>query len=172
MHCQKSRAANLCLVLLYCCIMMLAFCLPAWAWPGKVVAIIDGDSLVVRAKNKDHEIRLYGIDAPEFVQPSGKKAKHYLESTASGKVVTVLPLARDSYGRVVALVRRGNKLVNRELVKDGWAWVYSRYCRKEPLCSNLARLEGEARNQGLGLWQEQKPVAPWSWRRESDDNRQ
>ena len=44
---------------------------------GKVVRIVDGDTLVLLdSGNTQHRVRLAGIDTPERGQPFGKKAKH------------------------------------------------------------------------------------------------
>jgi endonuclease YncB( thermonuclease family) len=42
--------------------------------------------------------------------------------------VDVEPVTTDRYGRTVAFVRVGDLLVNEELIRQGLAWVYTRYC--------------------------------------------
>mgnify|MGYP006352914035 CR=1 FL=1 len=71
----------------------------------------------------------------------------------------------DRYGRIVALVTCKGRLVNRDLVRAGLAWHYPKYCRSQPLCSELAVLEQGARTARLGLWADPEPVAPWEWKR-------
>jgi len=46
----------------------------------------------------------------------------------------------DRYGRIVGMVYVGNLCVNEQLVKNGLAWVYRRYC-KIPMCSEWLELE-------------------------------
>ena len=48
------------------------------AWPGKVVEITDGDTLVVMKSDKEVDVRLYGIDTPETDQPSGQRPRGLL----------------------------------------------------------------------------------------------
>jgi len=82
-----------------------------------------------------------------------------------GKVVEVEPVAIDRYGRTVAFVRIENITVNEELIKEGLAWVYRRYC-KLPVCN--ARWDGlelEARSGKRGLWGSSGEVPPWEFRR-------
>lgn len=44
--------------------------------------------------------------------------------------VEVEPVTTDQYGRTVAFVRVGDTLVNEELIQQGFAWVFTRYCHK------------------------------------------
>ncbi len=74
-------------------------------------------------------------------------------------------MAVDRYGRTVALVTVETTLVNQELVRQGLAWVYARYC-KRPVCREWERLEAEAREARRGLWADPRPVPPWEFRRE------
>jgi len=136
------------------------------AWEGIVVKVIDGDSLQVRHNGKIHEIRLYGIDTPEYRQAYSNKAKQFTRRLAYRQVVTVEEKDIDRYGRIVALVVSRGKLVNRELVREGLAWYYPKYCRDQPLCGELQRLERRARKERRGIWQDEDPVPPWEWKRQ------
>lgn len=139
--------------------------LAAEAWEAEVVTVPDGDSLKVRSQGKELKVRLYGIDCPEFGQDNWQDAKGLTRRLAGGQRVSLEVMDRDRYGRIVALVYRGDVLVNRELVRQGLAWVYPRYCRTEPLCSEMKELEAVARRQDLGLWEGRSPLPPWKWKR-------
>jgi micrococcal nuclease len=76
----------------------------------------------------------------------------------------VEPVDVDRYGRTVAFVRVGNVLVNEELIRQGLAWVFTRYCDR-PIYQDWNVLEAEARKARRGLWSMTKPVAPWEFRR-------
>lgn len=150
-------------------IAILLACLPAdraAAWEGIVVRVLDGDSLKIQRNGLVHEVRLYGIDAPEYRQPYSNKAKQLTRKLVYRQVVDVQEKDVDRYGRIVALVMNREVLVNRELVARGLAWYYAKYCVAQPLCSQLQTLEEQARKERRGLWQEEKPVAPWDWKRE------
>lgn len=138
----------------------------AVAWEGIVVKIIDGDSLTVQRNGKMYKIRLYGIDTPEYRQPYSNKAKQFTKRLAYGQMVTVAEKDVDRYGRIVALVVRRDKLVNRELVREGLAWYYPKYCRDQPLCGELQQLERKARKERRGIWRDENPVSPWDWKRQ------
>ncbi|PIE56931.1 MAG: hypothetical protein CSA34_01130 [Desulfobulbus propionicus] len=135
------------------------------AWQGKVTRVRDGDSLTIEQAGRSREVRLYGIDAPEYDQPFSARARSRLNGLVWRRRVVVRPMDHDHYGRVVALVSVDGMLVNRELVAAGLAWVYPRYCKEKPLCQELAGLEQEARQRGIGVWASDSSVAPWVWKR-------
>jgi endonuclease YncB( thermonuclease family) len=137
----------------------------AHGWDGYVTRVLDGDSIRVRRGSKSVEIRLYGIDCPEWKQPYGNKARQYTRRKLYHRAVSVEPRDVDRYGRVVALVRSSGMLINRELVRDGFAWMYPKYCQQEPLCSELGRLQAAAGRRRIGLWRDDHPVSPWQWKR-------
>jgi len=134
------------------------------AWSGYVVKVLDGDSLQVKKDGKIIEIRLYGIDCPEWKQPYGNEARRYSTKRIYRKTVTVEPKDIDRYGRIVALVSYSGRQINRELVSAGWAWMYPKYCREQPLCSEFKMLQDKAEKAGRGLWQAETPVSPWQWK--------
>lgn len=57
--------------------------LNVFALQGLVIGVKDGDTVRVRTKNGDLDVRLYGIDTPETAkrdkpgQPYGKKAENF-----------------------------------------------------------------------------------------------
>lgn len=57
------------------------------SFEGKVVRIIDGDTIEVNHENKLTRIRFFGIDAPELKQSFGKQSKEALSRILSGKQV-------------------------------------------------------------------------------------
>ena len=64
-------------------IVALAFPLPAYAWPGTVLDVHDGDTMTVAPMGDVRtplKIRLYGIDAPELEQKGGPQSRDHLLS--------------------------------------------------------------------------------------------
>ena len=106
----------------------------------------------------------WGIDCPETRQDFGTKAKKLTSTLVCSKVVDVEPVTRDRYGRTVAFVRVGDTLVNEELIRQGLAWVFTRYCDRA-ICLEWKRLEAEAREQKRGLWSMPNAIPPWEFRR-------
>lgn len=153
-----------------CSALLLFFAIsPAWAWPGVVVRVLDGDTvLVVPAGVTDAEIsvRLYGIDAPELKQKGGKASRDELKALLRpGDTVEVVSINADRYHRSAALVTRQGRTVNLEMLRQGQAWLYTKYC-KASFCRKWAKAEAKARKEALGLWAEADSVPPWQWRKE------
>lgn len=114
---------------------------------------VDGDSF----KAGDVEVRLHGIDAPEYRQTCkgrdgkdmacGKLARDQLSQLIRGRNITCKTLERDRYGRQVSVCRDGTLDINGEMVRLGWAIAY----RKHSLAYVSA--EAEARKAKRGIWQ-------------------
>ena len=130
---------------------------------GCVVKVIDGDSLLLRAGKKNIEIRLYGVDSPEYNQPFAGKAKALAKKNVLDQNVLVRPVAYDSYQRLVAIVEYDGQSLNSELVGAGLAWVYPHYCHRK-ICRSWQQREDAARAEKRGLWSADRPVPPWQWR--------
>jgi endonuclease YncB( thermonuclease family) len=104
--------------------------------------VVDGDSL----KRAETDIRLYGIDAPEYRQTCidrsgrdyacGKEAAAALRQLLLGQTVTCSSFETDRYGRAIALCKAGGLDLNGEMVRLGWAVAYT-----------------QARAAKRGLWQ-------------------
>lgn len=134
----------------------------ASSFTGKLVKVLDGDTVEVMHDGKAERIRLAQIDCPEKSQPFGQAAKEYVLDIAAHKIVTVRVDTVDRYGRTVGEVSLpdGSNL-NKKIVGAGFAWEYKRYS-KGP---EYGELETKAREAKLGLWQAKDPVPPWEWRR-------
>ena len=128
---------------------------------GRVVDVIDGDTLDLLVGRSEHRIRLAEIDTPERNQPWGSSATRALEEKVLYQNVSVQILGSGGYGRLSGRVWLGRRDVNRELVTEGHAWAYRRYLTEESFLQD----EAAARQRRTGLWSTAGPVAPWLWRR-------
>jgi len=70
----------------------------------------------------------------------------------------------DRYGRTVAFVKVGDTVVNEELIRQGLAQVFTRYCDRA-ICQEWGVLETEAREARRGLWSMPNAIPPWEFRR-------
>ena len=150
-----------------------------WSKPfdtnGTVVYVDDGDTVVLLVDGrKQMKIRLSSIDAPESShtnkqvgrvgQPYSGNSGKYLAAMVKGKDVDAHCFEADRYGRNVCELFVGGRSVNKEMVKQGWAWANvsarGRYLRDK----SLPDLEAKARSSHSGLWSGLNPVAPWEWR--------
>lgn len=148
---------------------ILTFSASTYAEAGKyfyatVVRVIDGDSFILDAGGSTMEIRLYGVDAPEYNQPFSKEAKKFTRQWLGKQQVKVEPFYTDSYGRSVAMVVQDGRTLNSDLVQAGLAWVHPRYCLMD-ICKSWKTLEGVARTGQFGLWQDVQAISPWQWKK-------
>lgn len=129
---------------------------------GKVVRVLDGDTIEVLVDKEPIRIRLAEIDCPEKKQPFGQAAKKYVLEVAAHEIVTVETKTKDRYGRTIGVVMLPNgKSLNQLLIRNGYAWHYKKYSKD----TSLTELENQARMDKVGLWQDKNPIAPWNWRR-------
>ncbi|MBI5202349.1 MAG: thermonuclease family protein [Elusimicrobia bacterium] len=132
------------------------------SYSARVVRVKDGDTLVVLRDSREVTVRLYGADAPESKQKLGSAATRFSSTAALGKQVWLTIRAKDRYGRTVADVRLPDgRRLGLELVLAGMARWYSRYAPED---KDLAKAEAEARAARRGMWKEDDPQAPWSFR--------
>jgi micrococcal nuclease len=130
---------------------------------GRVIRIIDGDTLDVALSSGPIRVRMQGVDAPEQNQSGGRKAADWLRKRLAHQTVELEPVSQDRYGRMVAVINLSDRNINLELVKSGWAWAYRRYLRREdqPFCV----AESQARQARRGVWATELPAsAPWEFR--------
>ena len=133
---------------------------------GNVVGISDGDTLKLLVGKETVKVRLAEIDTPEKSQPWGNRAKQALGNKVFRKDVRVQVVTKDRYGRTVGHIWLGSRDINREMVREGHAWVYRRYMKDKSLLDD----EAYAKNNGLGLWSLPDAVPPWEWRRGKKGN--
>lgn len=130
---------------------------------ARVSHAIDGDSLAVESNGRSFQVRLWGIDAPEWGQPFSREARSLCRDLVEGKTIAVHPKYKDKYNRVVAVVEVDGRVLNEEMVRRGMAWVHIRYCDEE-VCSDWRKSEQSARVSGSGLWSDPGRIAPWKWK--------
>lgn len=130
---------------------------------GPLAWVSDGDTLRVRVRGREMDVRLADVDAPERDQPYGWQAKLALIDLVRDAHLVLVPRDVDQYGRVVAYAWAGDLEINRELVKRGAAWFYAEYAQSD----DLYNVEKQARATKIGLWAlpAHERVEPWEWRR-------
>jgi len=136
---------------------------------GRVMRVIDGDTLEVRLGSGPERIRLYGIDTPEARAPGGREATQALKRLVAAGAVAVAPVSDDpydAYDRLIAVLYVGRLNVNEQLLADGHAWAYRRYLGQMDGDTRYCELEATARAGRRGLWSlpRERWVPPWIWR--------
>ena len=131
--------------------------------PGKVLRVIDGDTLDVLLSSGRIRVRLHGIDAPERDQPGGDESRRWLQQRVQDREVQLEPVSQDQYERMVAIVYLDDSNVNRELLRQGHAWAYRNFLRRADRI--FCDIEATARAGRQGLWSAAPARAPWEHRR-------
>ena len=141
-----------------------------WMWANvgladefdaRVIAVMDGDTIMVLRDGAKLKIRMANIDAPEKDQEFGVQSRQSLLDMVQKKQVHIISQAVDQYGRMVGLVSADGRSVNEEQVKRGMAWEYSHFHSDR----NYIALQSEAQQARRGLWAQNSPLAPWQWRK-------
>lgn len=150
-------------LLLAAALVLTSIAAPAADFAGRVVGVIDGDTIDVLSPHMDRQrVRLVAIDAPERGQPFGTRAKQALSDMVYGMDVHVSDHGKDIYGRQLGEVMLGQASANKAMVHLGLAWAY----RPKLTDRIYLEIEDKARRERRGLWIDQNPVAPWDFRRQ------
>ena len=134
---------------------------------GRVVRIVDGDTIVVEGQGIRQKVRLSAIDTPERDQPWGDSATREMRRLVAGKDVSVHWYKTDRWDRLI-----GNVLVDGEdagllMIERGMAWHFTRYADEQTPADQkaYAAAEDAARRSRRGLWSDTQPIPPWEWRK-------
>jgi micrococcal nuclease len=122
-----------------------------------VQRVVDGDTLLLSDRTR---VRLIGVDAPESVKPDwpvepfGPDASAFTRQFVSGRDVRLeFDKERiDQYGRTLAYVWVGDKMLNEELVRAGLARCEKKYNYSKQKKDRFRRAEQEARQSQRGIW--------------------
>jgi endonuclease YncB( thermonuclease family) len=134
---------------------------------GQVIGVSDGDTITLIDKNNtQHKVRLLGIDAPEKAQPFGQASKKSLSDLIFNKQVFVSWNKKDRYQRILGKISFEEKDVCLEQIKRGMAWHYKQYQRDQSQEDRMrySIAEIEARTNRIGLWTDDSPVEPSTFR--------
>ncbi|MBX3171108.1 MAG: thermonuclease family protein [Candidatus Eremiobacteraeota bacterium] len=131
--------------------------------PARVLSVTDGDTVNLKTSEGVRRVRLDSIDAPEKKQAFGNRSRQALRQLIPpGSQLQMLDLGQDRYQRTLAqLYLPDGTNVNALQVRNGHAWVFTRYCRDPAYWMPLQR---EAQRQHRGLWHDPSPIPPWNFR--------
>ena len=134
---------------------------------GRVVHVVDGDTLDILLSGKRLRVHLAEIDAPEQGQADGIRSRQSLVQICGGELASLETKGQDRNGRVLARVTCNGADANAEQVRRGMAWVFDLDSKPD---SQLHAIQDEARAARRGLWARKDPVPPWDWRRRQDSS--
>jgi micrococcal nuclease len=124
-----------------------------------VTRVVDGDTVEVQIGGETDDVRYIGLDTPETVKPEepvecfGPEASDFNHRLVEGKRVRLVfdGERRDIYGRLLAYVYLGDRFVNAELVRRGFARTLT-IPPNDRFAEHFKRLEIAAARAGRGLW--------------------
>jgi endonuclease YncB( thermonuclease family) len=132
--------------------------LPASPPPGapagesaRVLSVTDGDTIRVLLDGESVPVRYLGVNTPERDEPCYAAATGANAALVAGQTVTLVRDRSDTdrFGRLLRYVYVGDVLVNRELVRGGYAEVVL-YAPDRAHYDEFRALEAAAAAQGLG----------------------
>src|SRR3989344_2955432 len=127
---------------------------------AEVIRARDGDKAVISVNGEEEAIRYIGINTPEITHPGKNKEECFgnIAAEKNKKLVFGKNLRferdkknRDHRGRLLRYVWDGNKMINLELVKEGYAFtehVSPNYKYRKV----LEETELEAQRMKKGIW--------------------
>jgi len=140
----------------------------------EVERVVDGDTLLLA---NGARVRLIGVDTPETVKPEtpvepfGPEASEFTRqfiAEGNGQVRLELDKERqDRYGRFLAYVFVGEKMLNEQLLLAGLARARTEFRYSETRKRQFRNAQRQAREAGRGIWGE--PAAPGTSDRAQDD---
>lgn len=133
---------------------------------GKVVAVLDGDTITVLQDRAQTRVRIAGIDAPEKRQAFGQRSKQSMSECAFGKSVEVQWVKIDRYGRTIGKVLANGVDCGLRQIELGLAWHYKAYAKDQTPDDRAAYAlaEEKSKMERLGLWSDADPMPPWDYR--------
>lgn len=117
----------------------------------QLTRVVDGDTIDVRIDGRPTTIRYIGANTPERDEPCYQDA-----TRANRELLQNGPLRldtddtdTDTHGRLLRYVYAGDTLVERELIRQGWAEAV-KYRSDDKHYNAFRKLERQAQAQGLG----------------------
>ena len=134
---------------------------------AQVTKVVDGDTIDVMIAGQPFTVRYIGIDTPEPVDPRedvqyyGVEASNKNKELVEGQTVDLEKdvSETDKYGRLLRYVYVGEKFVNYELVRWGFAHA-SAYPPDVKYQEMFTDAERQAREEATGLWGTPPTVEP------------
>ncbi len=154
--------------LLFVIVFFLASCSPADYSQIKIKKVVDGDTVILAT---GQYLRYIGIDTPEVrikkekqfaydPQPFSREATQFNQKLVEGKFVRVEfdVEKKDRYGRLLGYCFVDGIFVNKKLLEEGYATLYT-YPPNVKYVDSLAKAQKEARKNNKGMWGVYAPIS-------------
>lgn len=147
----------------------------AGGFTGRIVQVVDGDSLVIEADRQRRTVHLMGIDAPERLQDFGDRSQNHLAGLAFNRAARAdcRPTAAGQPLDCRVWVTPGDcagcgqtlDLGHAQIIA-GMAWRHPdpQSYQDEDMRGRYQSSELMAQMRRLGLWGQRSPQPPWQWR--------
>ncbi|MDX2162307.1 MAG: thermonuclease family protein [bacterium] len=118
---------------------------------GRVIDVIDGDTIDVEIDGRVERVRYVGVNTPERDETCYREARAANQALVSGQIVSLVRDESDTdrYDRLLRYVYVGGTFVNAELVRGGWAEAVL-YRPDDREWANFAAVERDAAAAGRG----------------------
>jgi endonuclease YncB( thermonuclease family) len=132
---------------------------------GKVIEVNSGDVITISNLNRPVRVRLLGVDAPEMDQTFGDVAKKHLSDLVYDKSVLVEYSGISADSSLNGRVLLNNADIGAQMIRDGAAWFDVNNLSRLSVSDRQIYQQSElaARSERRGLWQAEKPTAPWEF---------
>lgn len=127
---------------------------------GKVIDVVDGDTMKVIVNGKEETVRLLLVDTPETVHPSkpvqpfGPEASNYAKEMLTNKDVELeLDVReRDKYGRLLVYLYINGQMFNEMLLENGLARLAYVFPPNTKYVDRFLGIEKKAKQEEIGIW--------------------
>ena len=130
---------------------------------GRLLRVIDGDTIHVRVNHRTQRVRLLGLDAPELHRPrtpvqcaarASAAALARLVHPGQAVSLTTDPTQEryDRYRRLLAYARTSTRDLQISQLRDGWERLYTYHHQPLTHQGELRRAERHGRDQRRGAW--------------------
>lgn len=130
-----------------------------------IYEVLNGDTLVAIIDGRQRVLHLFDVDAPEMEQPFGEMAKSLASALLLDKTAEVAVIGSTSSGGLWVRVAVDDQDLAKLLLDAGLAW-----CRPGVEDDSLRRREYVARVAKIGLWVQEQPEPPWTFRLAQGDS--
>lgn len=131
--------------------------------PVQLSKPVDGDTIDVIYNGSVEKVRFLLVDTPETShprlgkQPYGQEAKQFttklVENVKQLELEFDIGQNRDKYGRLLAYIYADGKMVQEELLKNGFARVAYIYAPNTRYVDHFRNLQADAQKKAIGIWE-------------------
>lgn len=132
---------------------------------GWCMKVFEGDTIAVYVNKKMLNVQLAYIDCPDKGQPFFEEATKFTSDLILKKKIDVLIETYAGSEFLVGRVMIDGEDLSKLIIEAGLAWYY----KKHGSDRYLSKAFKKAKKKKKGIWSEKKPIPPWKFRGEKED---